>query len=128
MADGFGDGAAGGARSAGLISPTNRFIRSRGRPLPTKGKSPAECECRPSPLLVECPPEVLLHFQIGPNDRFSSPRVPDPAMKTRAIPHVSEPADAEHAAKELDRVRSLIKPAEVDLWASCRRSMRRQPD
>jgi len=84
---------------------------------PTKGKPQTEARVA-SPLLVECPPEVLLHFQIGPNNRFSSPRVPDPAMKTRAIPHYLSQSDAEHAAKELDRVRSLIQPTEVDLWAS----------
>jgi signal transduction histidine kinase len=84
---------------------------------PTKGKVQAEARVA-SPLLVECPPEVLLHFQIGPNHRFSSPRVPDPAMKARAIPHYLSQADAEHAAKELDRVRSLIQPTESGLWAS----------
>ena len=82
---------------------------------PTKGKPQAEARVA-SPLLVECPPEVLLHFQIGPNNRFSSPRVPDPALKARAIPRYLSVADAERATKLLDHLRSLIQPAQ--LWAS----------
>lgn len=87
-----------------------------GRPAPAgKGKSLADSRI-PSPLLIECPPEVLLHFQIGPNDRFSSPRVPDAAMRSRAIPRYLSEADAARAAQWLDRVRSLFRPAE--LWSA----------
>jgi signal transduction histidine kinase len=89
---------------------------SVGRPASAaKGKSTLE-ERLPSPLLVECPPEVLLHFQIGPNDRFSSPRVPPAELRNRAIPQYLSKADAEHSAQLLDRVRRLIRPQE--LWAS----------
>ena len=95
---------------------TYESFYSIGRPaVAGKGKPTADIRI-PSPLLVECPPEVLLHFQIGPNDRFSSPRVPDAAMKARAIPRYLSIADAERATKLLDRVRSLIQPAQ--LWAS----------
>jgi signal transduction histidine kinase len=94
---------------------TYESFYSIGRPAATKGKSLADTRV-PSPLLVECPPEVLLHFQIGPNDRFTSPRVPDAAIRARAIPRYLSAADAARAARLLDRVRSLIHPAE--LWAS----------
>jgi len=86
---------------------------SVGRPASvTKGKPTME-ERLPSPLLVECPPEVLLHFQIGPNDRFTSPRVPPTELRHRAIPQYLSKADAERAAQLLDRMRSLIRPQEL---------------
>ncbi len=117
MADGLRDGAARGAESARPYFTYESFYSIARPAAPTKGKAPAEARVA-SPLLVECPPEVLLHFQIGPNNRFSSPRVPGPSLKARAIPHYLSQADAERAAKELASVRSLIEPAEIDLWAS----------
>jgi signal transduction histidine kinase len=94
---------------------TYEAFYSVGRPA-ANSKIKSQADVRTSPLLIECPPEVLLHFQIGPNDRFSSPRVPEAAARTRAIPQYLSQEDAKRAEQLLDRVRSIVRPAE--LWAS----------
>jgi signal transduction histidine kinase len=85
---------------------------SVGRPTAvTKGKV-AVMPAIPSPLLADCPKEILLHFQIDSNNHFSSPRVPDAALRSKAIPQFLSAVDAQHASQWLDRMRSLIRPAD----------------
>ncbi len=84
-----------------------------GRPV-AQSKAKSAAPQIPSPLLGESSPEVLLHFQIDPQNRFSSPRVPDEAVRSTAIPKYLKPADASRAAKWLEHVRKSIPPAK--LW------------
>jgi signal transduction histidine kinase len=44
-------------------------------------------ELIPSPLLIQNPPYVLLHFQLHPDGRFSSPQVPTGAERRLAQDH-----------------------------------------
>lgn len=81
----------------------------------SKGKRTV-AEQIPSPLLTDSPTEVLLHFQIDSENRFSSPRVPDDAIRAAAIPKFLKPADAARAAKWLEHVRKAIAPAK--LWSA----------
>jgi len=77
-----------------------------------KGKGSRE-EAVPSPILIELPSVVRLHFQIGPDGRFSSPRVLAPPLRERGVPHSMRSTDAQWAEALLARVQSLVKPAEL---------------
>jgi signal transduction histidine kinase len=80
-------------------------------PQASKGK-PVAAPPIPSPLLADCPKEVLLHFQIDADNHFSSPRVPDAALRSKAIPQFLSAANARLASQRLDRIRALIRPAD----------------
>ncbi len=66
-------------------------------------------ETHPSPLLVESSPDVLLHFQIGPDGRSSSPSVPTSDDRKRTIPRYLSSADARKAEQLLEHVGAIVQ-------------------
>ena len=69
----------------------------------------------PSPLLsaADMPPEVLLHFQITPGGKFTSPRVLNGMPRARAIPSLLTEAEMEAAGKRLGEIKKLIDPPKL---------------
>ncbi len=87
------------------------FINSD-QPAVGKGKSllPAQL---PSPLIVESTPQVLLHFQIDADNRFTSPRVPPAEFRRLATPKYLTAEDVEQSRQLLNKVRELVHPNQL---------------
>jgi signal transduction histidine kinase len=98
------------ARPYYMYEPFYSVERVVGRALPGKADRAVTL---PSPLLSELPPQVLLHFQIGPTQKFSSPRVLVGAMRQRAVPGYLSAADLKTAATRLEEVQKLIDPPKL---------------
>ena len=61
-----------------------------------------------SPLVEEGCPDVLVHFQLEPDGRLTSPRVPGPAERAIVIPHHIGRADVEEARRQLARLAAVV--------------------
>lgn len=61
----------------------------------------------PSPLVTYDSPHVLVHFQVGPDGEFSSPRVPAKRVYHLAVPAYLSTDAVSRASTQLDVVRRL---------------------
>jgi signal transduction histidine kinase len=87
--------------------PVERSPAAKGR---TKVSAP---EPIPSPLLVQLPPQILLHFQIDAAGRFSSPRVPPRELRARVVPAFLTADDSAESKRLLDRVKTFVDRAKL---------------
>ena len=67
----------------------------------------------PSPLLTQRPPEVVIHFQYGPDGALSSPQVPTGNMRDLAEARYTTHVKIEAAARSLDQVRRRVPHGEL---------------
>jgi signal transduction histidine kinase len=88
--------------SYGTFFPVERSPTAKGR---TKVSAP---EPIPSPLVVQLPPQILLHFQIDAAGRFSSPRVPSRELRERVVPAFLTADDSAESKRLLDRVKTFV--------------------
>ena len=88
------------ARPYYMYEPFYSVERVVGRALPGKADRAVTL---PSPLLSELPPQVLLHFQIGPTQKFSSPRVLVGALRQRRGAWISERRRSENSCDAIGR-------------------------
>lgn len=65
----------------------------------------------PSPLLVFSSPEVLLHFQIGPEGKITSPQAPTGNERDMAESAYVAPAQIDAAAALLTKLQNTVDPA-----------------
>jgi signal transduction histidine kinase len=80
----------------------------------------------PSPLLKTSSPYILLHFQIQPNGKVTSPQAPAGNVRKIAEPRYTTAVDIQQAEKRLADVTQLVKspellaalpePREVENW------------
>ena len=72
------------------------------------GAEPSTAPLATSPLLEEASPDVLVHFQLEPDGRLTSPRVPEPAERALVVPRQISRADVEEAERQLARLAAAV--------------------
>ena len=68
---------------------------------------------RSSPLLSEFNPQVKLHFEYDSAGQLSSPRVPMPALYTRAVPQYLSSEQVDHSRSLLEELAAHADPSEL---------------
>lgn len=66
-----------------------------------------------SPLATPLSAEVLVHFQIGPDGRLTSPQVPVGPIREQIVPQFLSEEQVAEAQRHLRRLEPLLEPAEL---------------
>jgi signal transduction histidine kinase len=67
----------------------------------------------PSPLLLAEEPHILLHFQVDPDDRFSSPMAPGPKVRDLAMRAGADQEKMRLASLRLEELRGALHRDEI---------------
>ncbi len=98
-----GDAAAASGKSSGGKTSTSKLTAD----------ASADASLKPSPLLLQTPALVKLHFQIDAAGDWSSPQIPAAAQRERAWLANANPEAVAAAEASLRTVRQQIQPREV---------------
>ena len=91
-----------------VSNPT--LLPSTGRDVnPFGGKSDSQYEKVPSPLLIETPQFVLLHFQLRADNSIASPQQPEGSALRRARNIIGKPFETQTAAKRLGQAKQFCR-------------------
>ena len=93
-------------QSARPYSVYNTFLPGNGPYGPDA--EPSTAPPATSPLLEEDSPDVLVHFQLEPDGRLTSPRVPEPAERALVVPSRISRAAVEEAERQLARLAPAV--------------------
>ena len=91
-----------------VSNPT--LLPSTGRDVnPFGGKFDSQYEKVPSPLLIETPQFVLLHFQLRADNSIASPQQPEGSALRRARNIIDKPFETQTAAKRLGQAKQFCR-------------------